>query len=193
MSLLKIVGIILLASSLSIQANESISISSETGDILMIHRLNNGEVWGSLIITDQVADSFADYELIVLQVDQNKPIKLDQEKRCGTPAGELQKVDYSFDSEVSSQQWLFNQVSTAKPDILKLTGWDKDIYQHMKSDRRPEVVDFPIKATIALESLWQQFKHGERVVFLYTTDADEPRQALFELNNKREQIKMLLH
>ncbi len=191
MSLLKVVGMILFVSSMSIQANESISIPSDTGDTLMIHRLNNGEIWGSLMITDQASDSFADYELIVLQVDQNKPIKLDQAKRCGTPAGEVQKVDYNFDSEASSQQWLFSQVSTAKPDILKLTGWDKDIYQHMKSDRRPEVVDFPIKATIALESLWQQFKQGEKVVFLYTTDADEPRQALFELNSKREQIIQL--
>jgi len=192
MSLLKTAGIILLACSMPIQAIESLSISSETGDTLMIHRLNNGEIWGSLMITDQVADSFADHELIVLQVDQHQPIKLDQEKRCATPAGDAQKVAYTFESE-ASQQWQFSQVSTAKPDILKLTGWDKDIYQHMKSDRRPEVVDFPIKGTIAIESLWQQFQQGDRVVFRYTTEADEPRQALFELNNKREQIKALVH
>ena len=192
MSLLKIAGIILLASNLSVQANESVSISSESGDTLMIHRLNNGEVWGSLIITDQVADSFADHELIVLQIDQNQPIKLDQEKRCATPAGEEQKVAYTFESEGAQQQWQFSQVSTAKPDILKLTGWDKDTYQHMKSDRRPEVVDFPIQAELAIESLQQQFQQGERVTFRYTTDADEPRQALFELKNKREQIIQLI-
>jgi len=192
MSLLKIAGIILLASSLTIQANESVSISSESGDTLMIHRLNSGEVWGSLIITDQVADSFADHELIVLQIDQNQPIKLDQEKRCATPAGEEQKVAYTFESEGAQQQWQFSQVSTAKPDILKLTGWDKDTYQHMKSDRRPEVVDFPIQAELAIESLQQQFQQGDRVTFRYTTDADEPRQALFELKNKREQIIQLI-
>jgi len=193
MQLFKLLGLALFCVTLSAQARESITFPSETGDTLMIHRLNSGEVWGSLIITDQVADSFADYELIVLQVDQNKPIKLDQEKRCATPAGEEQKVSYTFEPEDAEQKWSFSQVSSAKPDILKLTGWDKDIYQHMKSDRRPEVVDFPIKATIAIESLWQQFQQGESVVFRYTTDAGEPRQAQFELKNKREQIKVLIH
>jgi len=139
-----------------------------------------------------VADSFADHELIVLQIDQNQPIKLDQEKRCATPAGEEQKVAYTFESEGAQQQWQFSQVSAAKPDILKLTGWDKDTYQHMKSDRRPEVVDFPIQAELAIESLQQQFQQGDRVTFRYTTDADEPRQALFELKNKREQIIQLI-
>jgi len=188
MSLLKIAGALLLTCSLSIQANESLSIPSDTGDTLMIHRLNNGEIWGSLIITDQVADSFADYELIVLQVDKNKPIKLDQEKRCATPAGEVQKVAYTFESVQGKDNWLFSSVTADKPDFLKLTGWDKETYQHMKSDRRPEVVDFPIKGTIAIESLWQQFQTGEHVTFRYTTDANEPRQADFELKNKREQI-----
>ncbi|MDC9725848.1 MAG: hypothetical protein PSN44_08050 [Gammaproteobacteria bacterium] len=191
MQLFKSIGLLLFCGVLSVQASESITLPSKTGDTLMIHRLNNGEIWGSLMITDHVSDSFADYELIVLQVDQNKPIKLDQEKRCGTPAGEAQKVSYSFETE-DSNQWQFSQEATAKPDILKLTGWDKDIYQHMKSDRRPEVVDFPIKATIAIESLWQQFQQGNSVTFRYTTDADETRQALFELNNKREQIKALI-
>lgn len=157
MRLLTLLSLTLFCTVLSVQASESVTLPSETGDTLMIHRLNNGEIWGSLIITDRVADSFADYELIVLQVDQNKPIKLDQEKRCATPAGEEQKVTYTFESD-ESQQWQFSQVSTAQPNILKLTGWDNDIYQHMKSDRRPEVVDFPIKATIAIESLWQQFQ-----------------------------------
>lgn len=192
MQLFKLISLILLCTVLSVQARESITFPSETGDTLMIHRLNNGEIWGSLIITDQVADSFADYELIVLQVDQHQPIKLDQEKRCNTPAGEAQKVSYSFETEDETQQWQFSQVASAKPDILKLTGWDKDIYQHMKSDRRPEVVDFPIKATIAIESLWQQFQQGESAVFRYTTDADESRQAQFELKNKREQILNLV-
>jgi len=193
MSLLKTVGIIFLACSMPLQAIESLSISSETGDTLMIHRLNNGEVWGSLMITDQVADSFADHELIVLQIDQHQPIKLDQEKRCNTPAGEEQKVAYNFQAEQGDQAWQFSSVSNTQTDFLKLTGWDKDTYQHMKSDRRPEVVDFPIRAELAIESLWQQFLQGEHIVFRYTTDADEPRQAQFELKHKREQIKALIN
>lgn len=192
MKLLKLISLALLLSILSVQANESIIVPSATGDTLMIHRLNNGEIWGSLLITDQVPDSFSDSELIVLQVDQHKPIKLDQEKRCGTPAGEAQRVDYVFQTgESTEQQWQFSQVETAQADILKLTGWDKETYHHMKSDRRPNVVDFPIQGAIALDSLWQQFQQGQQLIFLYTTDADEPREALFDLAPQREQIKNL--
>lgn len=192
MTLFKLISLAVLLNVLSLQASESIILPSDSGDTLMIHRLNNGEIWGSLIITDQVSDSFADYELIVLQVDQHKPIKLDQEKRCATPAGKAQKVDYVFQTEQSSdQQWQFSEVEAAQTNILKLTGWDKEFYHHMKSDRRPEVVDFPIQGAIALESLWQQFQHGEKVIFHYTTDADEPREATFNLAIKREQISKL--
>jgi len=194
MQLFKLLGLALFCVTLSAQASESLTFPSETGDTLMIHRLNNGEIWGSLMITDQVSDSFADYELIVLQVDQHQPIKLDQEKRCATPAGEEQKVAYTFksESEEEDQKWSFSQVSNVKPDILKLTGWDKEMYQHMKSDRRPEVVDFPIKATIAIESLWQQFQQGDSVVFRYTTDADESREARFVIQSQQDAIIRLL-
>jgi hypothetical protein len=189
MALLKLISLAVLLNITSLQASESILLPSDSGDTLMIHRLNNGEIWGSLIITDQVPDSFADHELIVLQVDQHKPIKLEQEKRCGTPIGEKQKVDYVFQTEPSTdQKWQFSEVEAAPTDILRLTGWDKDIYHHMKSDRRPEVVDFPIQGTIAIESLWQQFQQGKKVVFRYTTDADEPREAIFNLAIERDQI-----
>jgi hypothetical protein len=189
MKLLKFISLTMLLSAFSVQASESISLPSDTGDTLMIHRLNNGEIWGSLIITDRVPDSFAKYELIVLQVDQYKPIKLDHEKRCNTPAGKEQKVDYVFQTEQSTdQQWQFSQVESAQTSLLKVTGWDKEFYHHMKSDRRPEVVDFPIEAALALDDLWQQFQQGEKLVFRYTTDADEPREAVFDLTTKREQI-----
>jgi len=192
MQLFNIIGLTIFCSAFSVQASESITLPSETGDTLMIHRLNNGEIWGSLIITDQVSDSFAEYELIVLQIDQNKPIKLDQAKRCGTPAGEAQKVDYTFETEQSAEpQWQFSQVAAAETDILKFTGWDKEIYQHMKSDRRPEVVDFPIQGTIAIDSLWSQFQRGDKIVFRYTTDADEPRIAEFDLHTQKEQLSEL--
>lgn len=182
MSLFKIIMMLWLSGALAVQASESVILSSETGDTLMIHRLNNGELWGSFRITDQVVDSFADYELIVLQIDQNKPIKLDQEKRCGTPAGKTQKVAYTFEANVKQKQWQFSRVAVDNPDILKLTGWDKDTFQHMKADRRPEVVDFPIQGAIALTSLWQQFQQGNNISFRYTTSANESRQAQFELH-----------
>lgn len=165
-----------------------LELISETGDSLMLHRLNNGEIWGSFMITDQVVDSFAVNELIVLQVDKNQPIKLDHEKRCNTPAGESQKVSYDFQAQQDQDEWLFSRVNTNKPDILKLTGWDKDIYAHMRSDRRPEVVDFPIQGELALEGLLQQFKHGQQVTFRYTTEAGESRQAQFSLERSRDKF-----
>ena len=187
----KIIGMIMFASALSVQASETITLSSETGDTLMIHRLNNGELWGSFMITDQVADSFSDSELIVLQVDQHQPIKMDHHKLCGSPARAEQKVNYTFGTE-TTEEWLFSQVVETKPDILRLTGWDKEEYQHTKSDRRPTVVDFPIFGPIALPTLLAQFQQGDMVVFRYTTDADEVRQAQFEIQNEREAISRLL-
>ena len=174
-----------------LQASESLLLHSDSGEALMIHQLKSGEIWGSFMITDQVSDSFANYELIVLQIDQNKPIKLDQAKYCGTPAGEKQKVAYSFEFEQNVDKWQFSQATQAKNDVFKISGWDSDIYQHMKSDRRPEVVDFPIQATIALQSLWQQFEQGDTVVFRYVTDADESREAFFNLYTIRDELTAL--
>ena len=51
----------------------------------------------------------------------------------------------------------------------------------MKSDRRPEVVDFPIQAPLAVESLFTQFQQGDELTFRYMTNADEARQAVFKL------------
>ncbi len=194
MKLLKTFSLVLAISvaNVSAQTMESIVLSSETGDTLMIHRLNDGELWGSFMITDQLADNFADYEMIVLQVDQHQPIKMDHHKLCGSPARAEQKVDYTFQTEATTEEWLFSQVVSTQPDILKLTGWDKKEYQHTKSDRRPTVVDFPIHGPIALPTLWSQFQRGESVVFRYTTDADEVRQAQFDLQPEREAISRLL-
>tara|TARA_R110002050_G_scaffold269917_2_gene412511 strand:- start:46473 stop:47057 length:585 start_codon:yes stop_codon:yes gene_type:complete len=188
---IKLIILICLLNSGVAYANESLTWESDTGDTLMFHQLNNGEIWGSFMITDHVAASFADHELIVMQIDQNQPIKLDQTKRCGGGKAEMsQKVSYSFETQASRTDWQFNRVEAAKPDILKLTGWDKDIYQHMRSDRRPEVVDFPIRGSLALDSLWQQFSQGHVIVFRYVTDDAETRQAKFELHLKRDEILM---
>lgn len=192
MSRIKIIILICLISSGIVQANESLVLDSATGDTLMFHRLNNGEIWGSFLITDQVATSFADHELIVMQIDQNQPIKLDQAKRCGGgKAATSQQVGYSFATEPTQDKWQFNQVEAVKPDFLKLAGWDKEIYQHMQSDRRPEVVDFPIRGSLALASLWQQFTQGNIIVFRYVTDGAETRQAEFDLHSKQDALLKL--
>ncbi len=186
---IKLIIFICLINSAIVQANESLVLESDTGDTLMFHSLNSGEIWGSLLITDQVAASFAEHELIVMQIDQNQPIKLDQTKSCGGAKGDAsQQVSYAFEAGVSQDKWQFNQVEAAKPDILKLAGWDKDTYQHMRSDRRPEVVDFPIRGSLAIDSLWQQFSQGKVIVFRYVTDAAEMRQAKFNLHLKQDEI-----
>ncbi|MFT7413530.1 MAG: hypothetical protein ACI9FO_000178 [Methylophagaceae bacterium] len=193
MSQIKIMLLLCLINSGLIQASESVVLDSDTGDTLMFHRLNNGEIWGSFMITDQIAASFADQELIVLQVDQNQPIKLDKGKLCGGGKAETsQQVSYSFKTQLSQAEWQFNRVEAVKPDILKLAGWDKNSYQHMRSDRRPEVVDFPIQGSLAIDNLWQQFTHGDVIVFRYVTDAAETRQAEFYLRLKQNEILKLL-
>lgn len=184
MSRIMLIILIFLISSGVVQANESLVLESDTGETLMFHRLNNGELWGSFLITDQIAESFADYELIVLQVDHHQPIKLDQAKLCGGGKAEMtQQVTYAFDTQKSQEQWQFIQAEKVKPNFLKLAGWDKEIYQHMTSDRRPEVVDFPIQGALAIDSLWQQFKLGNTVVFRYTATDGQLHTAKFILND----------
>lgn len=159
---------------------------SETGDILMVHRLNDGELWASFIITDQVADSFADNELIVVQIDQNKPIKLEHQKLCGGGKGDQQKVTFGFEYDAEQTQWQFSQVKQHKADLVKLAGWDHDSYLHMRADRRPEVVDFAIQGELAVESLLQQFQQGSLITFRYTTESGETRQAELHLQHVKK-------
>jgi hypothetical protein len=59
MSRIKIIILICLISSGIVQASESLVLESDTGDTLMFHQLHNGEIWGSFMITNQVAASFA--------------------------------------------------------------------------------------------------------------------------------------
>lgn len=181
-------GLLLLCcGSLSAQTT-LIELMSDTGDILMIHRLNDGELWGSFIITDQVVDSFADNELIVLQIDQNKPVKLEHQKLCGGGKGDQQKVTFGFERDAELTQWQFSQVKPNKPDILKLAGWDNDNYHHMRADRRPEVVDFPIQGELAVASLLREFKQGEHIIFRYTTESGETRKAVFLLGDFKNSL-----
>jgi hypothetical protein len=187
MNFLKNTALLLSGLLLSAQAQsaDGVTLDSASGDTLMLHRLNNGELWGSFIITDQVVDSFADHELIVMQIDQHQPIKLDYQKQCGGGAREEQQVSFSFETTPSEEGWQFSRLEKNQPDILKLAGWDKDQFLHMRSDRRPEVVDFPIDAELAIEGLLEQFRQGRQVVFRYTTEAGETRRALFVLEPER--------
>ncbi len=176
-------------------AGESIYLSSETGDNLMLHKLSSDQLWATFQITDQVVESFAMQELIVLQVDQNKPVKLQQSKKvCGAPKSkDAQTIDYVFNpAQAESRGWAFNAVTTARQNPLKTLGWDDATYDTLKSDRRTEFVDFPLIPIISdSPNLWQQFEQGKQVTFRYVTEAGEARQAMFSLEDIQQDMVML--
>jgi hypothetical protein len=185
----------LLFISVTCSANDSVTLSSETGDKLMFHQLNDGELWGSFIVTDRIVDSFAEHEMIVMQVDQLKPISLQGKRSCGGAAGKPQTVEYHY--ETADQNWLFNSSSRQQTssDIFAAIGLeDQKAYRHLTVDRRYELVDFPIQATVGLPELFQQFQSAKSVVFRYTTQAFEQRLAEFHINEgQNAQLDRLLN
>jgi len=187
-------GILVFLNSAMAFATDTVILNSETGDILMIHQFENGELWGSFMLTDKVADSFADHELIVLQIDKQQPVKLEGKRSCGGAAGEKQTVSYDFlaDEDSTEVNWQFSHSKIAKQDVFTLLGEDNETYQTLSSDRRPEVVDFPIRASVGLASIFMQFKLGKTVSFRYTTEADEQREANFDLLANSEWLAEVL-
>lgn len=175
-------------------AADSITLNSETGDTLMIHQFKNGELWGSFMITDKVSDSFADHELIILQIDNHQPVKLEGKRSCGGAAGEKQTISYDFlaDNNAEVTSWQFSQSKVAKQDLFALINEDTVTYQTVSSDRRLEVVDFPIRASVGLNSLLTQFQQGQTISFRYTTQADEQRQASFDLLAEADRLNEIL-
>jgi hypothetical protein len=193
MRLVEIVLCVIALNSTAVAA-DSITLNSKTGDSLMIHQFKNGELWGSFILTDKVSDSFADHELIILQIDHHQPVKLEGKRSCGGAAGEKQTVSYDFlaDNNTEVESWEFSHSKIAKQDLFALLNEDAVTYQTLSSDRRPEVVDFPIRASVGLDSLFIQFKHAKIVLFRYTTQADEQRQASFDLLADADSLSQLL-
>jgi len=175
-------------------AADSITLASETGDSLMIHQFKNGELWGSFMITDKVSDSFADHELIILQIDKNQPVKLEGKRSCGGAAGAKQTVSYDFlaDSNTEIANWKFSHSKVAKQDLFALLNEDTVTYQTLSSDRRSEVVDFPIRASVGLATIFDQIKQGEIISFRYTTQAEEQRQASFDLLAEADRLHEIL-
>jgi hypothetical protein len=174
-------------------ANSSITLMSETGDTLMIHQLKNGELWGSFIVTDQIAESFAEHEQIIMQLDQQQPINLQGKRACGGAAGKPKTVDYQFVS--SDQDWLFNNSVKSNSDIFQTLGLvDQAAYRTLTVDRRYEWVDFPIQSAVGLPELLQQFQSSQKIVFRYTTQAFEQRLAEFKIDQgQNEQLDSLLN
>ncbi len=171
----------LLFVSLSTAANNSVTLYSDQGDSLMIHQLKNGELWGSFIVTDQIAESFAEHEMIVMQIDQLQPINLQGKRSCGGAAGKPKTVDYQFES--SEQDWLFNKTVHTETDVFAVLWMaERERYRILSVDRRYEWLDFPIHASVGLPELFQQFQAAQKVVFRYTTQNFEQRLAEFKVD-----------
>ena len=167
----------------------AIEIRHDNGDQLTIQRLANGELWGSFFLSDAMTESFASHELIVLQVDDNKPIKLEQGMRsCGAPAPKAQQVVYQFE-QTASDEWAFSGEAGRPRDVLKLLGWDADSYEQLSADRRPEVVDFPLDPG---ESLTLQLNDANFVSFRYVTSQGMQRETLFRLAPHHHILEQLL-
>lgn len=166
----------------------AMEIRHGNGDLLVIQRVANGELWGSLFLSDRMTASFASHELIVLQVDTHKPIKLEQGFRsCGAPAPKAQQVVYEFEQRESD--WAFSGSSANKPDVLKLLGWDAGQYAQLSADRRPEVVDFPLDPGAPLT---RQMDRAQQISFRYVTSLGERRETVFNLTPHQHILDQLL-
>jgi hypothetical protein len=166
----------------------AIELKHPNGDMLTIQRLASGEVWGSLFLSDRMTESFASNELIVLQVDTHKPVKLTQGLRsCGAPAPKAQQVVYQFEQQ--SSDWTFSGNAKPKTDVLKLLGWDAGEFDTLDADRRPEVVDFPIDAG---EKLALELSQAETISFRYVTNQGKQRESLFQLAPHQTILKQLI-
>lgn len=179
---------LLLVSPLQAQTT-AMELRHNNGDQLTIQRLANGELWGSFFLTDTMTASFASNELIVVQVDSFKPLKLTQGFRsCGAPAPKAQQVVYQFEQQ-ADDEWAFSGQRANKTDVLKLLGWDAADYEQLAADRRPEVVDFPLDPG---EKLTLQLTNAGEISFRYVTSSGEQRETVFHLAPHRHILEQLM-
>lgn len=73
--------------------------------------------------------------------------------------------------------------------MLKLLGWDSANYEQLASDRRPEVVDFPLDPG---ESLTLQLSNAGQISFRYVTTSGEQRETVFHLAPHRHILEQLI-
>lgn len=167
----------------------AMELKHDNGDVLSIQKLANGEVWGSLFLSDRMVASFAPNELIVLQVDGHKPIKLAQGYRsCGAPAPKPQQVVYQFEQSAQAD-WSFSGQVQPEKDVLKLLGWDDHQFNQLSADRRPEVVDFPLDPQAVLS---MQLTSAKQISFRYVTSIGEQRQTIFHLAPHQHILEQLI-
>lgn len=167
----------------------AMELKHANGDVLSVQRLQNGEVWGSLFLSDQMTASFAMNELIVLQIDEHKPIKLEQGYRsCGAPAPKPQQVIYQIEQSEQAN-WSLSDGAQPKSDVLKLLGWDNEQFIKLEADRRLEVVDFPLDPDTPVT---QQLTNPTQINFRYVTTLGEQRQTIFHLAPHQHVLEQLI-
>ena len=151
---------------------------ADNGDLLQLTRLDSGEYWASLTLTDSHTANFADNELILLQLDTQQPVSLVHGLRsCGSPARAPQQIDYQFNQQ--EDDWLLAARRTPPPLPEGFVIKDSS-YPTIQSDRRAFVVDFPLQTAGA--PLWPQWQSADTVTIRYSLDNGIPVSVKFDLN-----------
>lgn len=149
---------------------------SETGERFTISQTKDGKQWATLFISDKYTASFANNELILLQLDEQAPISLEHgHLSCGSPAKAEQTVFYEFSTSAGGV------FASPEPQPLP-KGFQqhrqRDVFRSITADRRAETVDFVFgDATITL----QQLQSANALTFRFVTDDQIRRQATFQL------------
>jgi len=153
---------------------------ADNGDMLQLSRLDSGEFWASLTLTDSHTANFADNELILLQLDTQQPVSLVHGLRsCGSPARAPQQVDYQFNQQ--DDNWLLTARRPPPPLPEGFVIKDSS-YPTIQSDRRAFVVDFPLQTDAA--PLWPQWQAAKTITIRYSLDNGLPVSVQFDLNHQ---------
>jgi len=169
---------------------KTIELTQPSGEKMSITALDNGEIWASFFLSDQTLEQFANNELIVLQIDEHKPHRLEHGLRsCATPASKPQQVAYHYEQDGSTNSWLFKGKKPFTASASNPLPWDQSPYISLVADRRPEVVDFPITRNTAL---YQQFKTGSAVRLRYFTTTGHNHEHVFALTPQQAYIDRIL-
>lgn len=151
---------------------------ADNGDTLQLTQLESGEYWASLTLSDDHTYSFADNELILLQLDKEQPVSLVHGLRsCGSPARATQQIDYVFSQQ--DTDWLLDARRTPPPLPEGFVIKDSD-YPTVQADRRAHVVDFPLQSNDL--PLWPQWQSAEVITLRYSLDNGLPVSVQFDLN-----------
>ncbi|MCC5795936.1 MAG: hypothetical protein JJU48_01250 [Methylophaga sp.] len=175
--------VLLLFTAVPAQA-QSFSSQAEGGELLQVQRLSSGEYWLTVRLSDRNLDSFANHELILLQVDNDYPLSIIEGLRsCAGAARPPQQVFYDYQAADAGSDWQLNAVNNQPSigDMLINTARPVADFPTITANRRPEWFDFRISGQPNAEALWQQMQDARQITLLYTTETAERRQVIFTL------------